>query len=206
MSDIVRPRESSEPLIIPNGKPIIQQKGKLGAIVSFPVLVDQGNGYVEKTFERFVRPPGTRIIACRGGKIYLQRERRMEATDGYDWRLPGGKVVDSFEEYAPFIGKTIPLETIIEAGKKELREEAHFEAANLSLFKKSSCGATVEWDLYYLVAEEPRQIDSGIHDEIEEITDSKWVTLQEAQQMCLEGSIDEGRTAAVLMQFIATKK
>ncbi len=206
MSDIVRPRNSDEPLIIPDGEPIIGSKGKLGAIVSFPVLVDQGNGYVKKMFERFARPPGTRIIACKGDTIYLHRERRLESATGYDWRLPGGKVVDSFEDYAQYIGKAIPLDIIVEAGKKELREEAKLEATTLELFKKSSCGASVEWDLYYLIAENPTEsAHDHSHEEAEEITDSKWVPFSEVQQMCLEGMIDEGRTAAVLMQFIATK-
>ena len=207
MGEIIRPRKSDEPFIISDGEPVIEHEGRIGALVSFPVLADSGHGYVKKTFERFVRPPGTRIIACRDKAIYLQRERRLESANNYDWRLPGGKVLNTFKEYAPYIGKPIPFELIIEAGKRELSEEAHLEAGTIEFFKKSSCGAIVEWDLYYLVALNPKEIASaGAHDEAEEISDTKWFSYEQVEKMCLDGTIDEGRTVAVLMQFINSKK
>ena len=105
MSQIIRSRNPDEPKIMPNGEPIIFSEGRIGAIVKFPVLVDEGEGYVEKTFEKFVRSPGTRIIAVRDNTIYLQKEARMEQNGAFDWRLPGGKVVDTFEEYKQYFGQ-----------------------------------------------------------------------------------------------------
>src|SRR3989338_2160030 len=153
MSDIVRPRGPEEPVHLVNGEPVIIAEARIGAIVNFPVLEDQGQGYVQKMFEKYVRSPGSRIIAVKDKKIYLQKEFRWEG-EGYEWRLPGGKVVDSFTEFKQYVGKTIPEVIVIEAARKELREEAHLEAKRVRLFKKMICGTTVDWDLYYVIAED----------------------------------------------------
>lgn len=204
MSNIVRPREPNEPKIISSGDPVIFSEGRIGAIVKYPVLVDEGQGYVEKTFEKFVRSPGTRIIAVKDGKIYLQKEARIEQEGAFDWRLPGGKVVDTFEEYKQYFGKTIPEEIILAAAQKELKEEAQLEAQKVSIFCKKTCGATVEWDLYYVVAENLSQIQHE-HNEGEQIEEGKWFTFAEVKEMCENGSIDEGRTVGVLLPFIKEK-
>lgn len=199
---IVRQRNEGERKMIANGEMSIIAEGRLGAIIRFPMLVDMGQGYVAKDFERFVRPPGTRIIALKDRKIYLQKEHRLETNNAFDWRLPGGKVVDSFAEYKQYIGNPIPNEVIIEAGKKELYEEAKLAAEKLSILKKSPCGASVEWDLYYLLAENISETDHA-HDEGEEIIDGKWFSFDEILQMCKNGDIDEDRTVATLYQFIS---
>lgn len=191
--------------VIPNGEPKILSEGKLGAIVGFPMLVDTGDGHTEKMFERFVRPPGTRIIAIRENRIFLQQEHRLETKNEFDWRLPGGKVVDSFLEYKEYLNKKIPEETIIEAGKRELQEEAKLTSNKITIFKKSSCGASVEWDLYYLIAEDVEDFKND-HNEGEEIIDGKWFSYDEIEVMCIKGEIDEDRTVATLYQYIKSNK
>lgn len=188
--------------IIPNGEPKILAQARIGALVVFPVLVDSGKGHEEKMFEKFVRPPGTRIIALEDNKIFLQKEHRLETNNKFDWRLPGGKVFDTFDEYKNYIGKEMPENIILEAGKKELREEGHLDATDIKLFKKSICGAMVEWDLYYLVAQNVRPFEHN-HDEGEEIIDGKWFSFEEILSMCKNGDIDEDRTVSVLYQFIS---
>lgn len=189
--------------IIPNGNPVILSEGRLGAIVGFPVFVNSGNGYEEKVFERFVRPPGTRIIALNENRIFLQKEHRLEAEKGFDWRLPGGKVMDSFSEYKKFIGKDVPENIILEAGRKELREEAKLDTSNLKILKKSICGASVEWDLYYIIAENTVDFDHN-HNEGEEIVDGGWFSFDEVLNMCKNGEINEDRTVSALYQYIST--
>ncbi len=191
--------------MIQNGEPHIISEGKLGAIVGFPMLVDSGNGHIEKTFERFVRPPGTRIIAIRDKKIFLQKEHRLETKNEFDWRLPGGKVVDSFIEYKNYLGKEMPESMIIEAGRRELREEAKLDSNSIKVLKKSSCGASVEWDLYYLIAENITEHVND-HNEGEEIIDGKWFSYDKIIKMCLSGEIDEDRTVATLYQYIESNK
>jgi 8-oxo-dGTP pyrophosphatase MutT (NUDIX family) len=201
MKEIIRKREINEPLILPNGTPVIVYEAKLGAIVDFPVLVDEGQGYIQKQFQRFVRPPGTRIIAVKDTKIYLQKERRLETNNDFDWRLPGGKVVDTWNEYKMYLTTDIPEEKIIEAGKRELLEEAGLTADTISLYTKSPCGASVTWDLFYLLAEDITE-QKHIHHETEEITEGKWFTFNEIKNLIREKSIQEDRTIAVLYQFM----
>ena len=201
MTDIVRQRKEGEPKIVSNGEPTIHSEGRIGAIVHYPVLVDQGNGYVEKTFERFVRPPGTRIIARRGDSIYLQKEARVEHDGAFDWRVPGGKVVNSFAAYKKYFGEKIPDDVIFKAAALELHEEAHLKASSWSLLQKSACGATVEWDLYYVLAEDVTE-ELSDHDEGEEIEEGGWYSFEEVERMCKSGEISEGRTVSALLQYM----
>lgn len=203
MPSIVRARLPNELKIIPNGDPVIFAEGRIGAIVQYPVLVDEGQGYVAKTFEKFVRSPGSRIIAVRDNKIYLQKEARLETND-FDWRLPGGKVVDTFTEYKNYFGKAIPESVVIAAAQKELREEAGLTSENITLLTKKVCGATVEWDLYYVIAKDVTTYTADhAHTEGEEVSESNWFTFEEIKKMCEQGSIGEGRTAAALIEFIS---
>jgi len=214
MSDkkIVRKRQPGEPLTIPHGKPKIVFRGKLGAMVQFPVLQDRGHGYEKMTFEKFSRPPGTRLIIIRDNKILLNKERRLELVLGsnnsntsshVDWRLPGGKVFDSFDEYEQYLGKEIPWKKIIAGARKELQEEAHLDTNNLEIFDKSVCGSSIEWDLYYYVARDTQEFHLSDHNEGEEIEESTWFTFSEIETMCKRGDIQEGRSVAVLMKFIS---
>lgn len=200
--DIVRERQPGEPTIIPNGDAVIVYRGRIGALVTYPVLVDVGDGYVKKNFEKFVRPPGTRIIAERDGKILLQKERRLEI-DGFDWRLPGGKVFDTFEEFAPYMSSTIPEQIILDAAAKELHEEAHLKVNAVTLFDTRACGATVTWDLHYVVATGISEEAAPDHSEGEEVAAHAWRTYEEVEQMCRSGEIQEGRSVAVLLQYIS---
>ena len=200
---LVRERKPHEPKIISNGNPVIFAEGKIGAIVHFPVLVDEGSGYVAKVFEKFVRSPGTRILAVKDKKIYLQKEVRLEV-DGFDWRLPGGKVVDSFADYKEYLIKPIPENLIIAAAAKELQEEAGFIAKSLKILSKKTCGATVEWDLYFILAEEISESKDAVnHFEGEEIIEARWFPFSEVRKMCESGLVREGRSAATIVEFLS---
>ena len=208
MSKVIRKRKEGEPVFIPNGDPEIEYEARIGAIVKFPVLEDRGEGYVKPLdFEKYVRAPGSRIIAIRDNSIYMQKEMRTEAGYKYDWRLPGGKIIDSFSEFKQYLNKELPDNLVIEAARKELREEASFDAKSMKIFAKKVCGTTVEWDLYYLVAEDLDEVSLDYaHDEGEEFEQSKWIPFSEIKIMCEKGEIGEGRTVAALVQFLASRK
>ncbi len=202
-ASIIRTRLPTERKIIPDGEPRIITEARIGAIVRYPVLVDEGHGYVKKEFEKFSRPPGTRIIAVRDNKIFLQQEARLEV-DGFDWRLPGGKVFDTFADFKPYLAKPIPENIIIAAGQKELGEEAGLVAAKVRVVSKKVCGATVDWDLYYLEAATISEAAaSRTHHEGEQIDKSGWFTFDQVKKMCEKGEIGEGRTAAALIEYMA---
>ena len=44
------------------------------------------------------RPPGVRLLIVKEGNVLLTKEYRHEA-DGYDFRLPGGKVFESLRDF-----------------------------------------------------------------------------------------------------------
>ena len=195
-------------MFTPNGEAEIEYEARIGAIVKFPMLEDRGSGYVKSLdFEKYVRAPGTRIIAIRDQKIYLQKEMRTETGYKYDWRLPGGKVFDKFKDYKQYISTEIPEEKIIEAARKELQEEAGLDAGKMKILTKKVCGATVLWDLYYILAKDLVDYDLGHeHDEAEEMEQSDWFDYKKVREMCESGEIGEGRTVAVLVQFLASQE
>ncbi|KKT75245.1 MAG: NUDIX hydrolase, partial [Microgenomates group bacterium GW2011_GWA2_44_7] len=70
-------------------------QGKIGVYVKYkPTEEDDA-----PTYERFIRPPGSRsIVISPESKILLTSEYRHEDKK-WDIRLPGGKVCDKIEDY-----------------------------------------------------------------------------------------------------------
>ena len=85
----------------------------------------------------------------KSGKILLSREYRREQGK-YDYRLPGGKVIDTIAEMRAFDGDIISEAT--DAAIREAREEAGVIIHHPELIHTSHCGANIEWDLYYFLA------------------------------------------------------
>ena len=133
----------------------------------------------------------------------LSKEWRYEL-EAWDFRLPGGKVFDSLDEYKEFLesGKDIePL--VLEAGKNELREEVGILAQSALFFFKKVCGATMEWDLYYVVVKEWSFADGHDQGEGEQIDGFEWYGKDEVRDMLEQGKVDEGRSVATLLYYIS---
>src|ERR1043166_1748232 len=126
----------------------VTYKGTMFEMVQRVVKV----GDHEYIYENARRAPGIRlIIPTKDGKILLTREYRSYV-NGYDIRLPGGKVFDSLDEYAAFRETGGDMQEAAEqAAIKEAKEEVGLNASGLELFGISQSGASVEWDLYYFV-------------------------------------------------------
>jgi 8-oxo-dGTP pyrophosphatase MutT (NUDIX family) len=149
---------------------VIAFSGKIGEIVH----TEQADGRV---FERYRRPPGTRlIIVSPDKKILVTKEHRREAT-GIDLRLPGGKVCDSLDDYHKLLGSG---QDIVEAAKKAAAKEALEETGlvieNPQLIAKANAGATVEWDLYYFQVDEYTANPGGQELEDGEDIEVTWIT------------------------------
>ncbi len=176
----------------------IYAKGKIFELVH----LTQPDGRV---FEVARRAPGVRlIIADRGAKkVLLTKEFRRELND-WDYRLPGGKVFDTLDEFEAFraSGDDI-LSAAEQKAKGEGAEEAGIDVKQVELFQKSTLGATVEWDLYifevseWIVHEHGQQLEAG-----EQIEADNWVGYDEAKQMILDGKMQEERVALVLLQWL----
>ena len=173
-------------------------KGKLFELVH----LKQDDGRV---FEVARRAPGVRLIIHdkSAGKILLTKEFRHELGE-WDYRLPGGKVFDSLDEFEAFRASG---KDVIDAAKKqainEAQQEAGVEIAELSFYKKSILGATVEWDLYVFETSgwqlrlEGQELEVG-----EKIEADNWVGYDQAKVMTLDGSMKEERIALILLQWL----
>lgn len=173
-------------------------KGKLFELVHLP----QADGRV---FEVARRAPGVRVIIANKAnkKVLLTKEFRKEL-NAWDYRLPGGKVFDTLDEYEAHraSGDDILNAAKVKA-KSEAAEEAGVVVETVEFIAKSTLGATVEWDLYIFEAtswhesEEGQALEAG-----EEIETGQWFTYDEVEKMVLDGSMQEERIALALLRWI----
>lgn len=176
----------------------IFSKGKLFELVHLA----QKDGRI---FEVARRAPGVRLIIADHGaqKVLLTKEYRREL-NGYDFRLPGGKVFDTLDEYEQHRRSGDNIQFAAEnKAKAEGLEEAGVKISRLKLFRKSTLGATVEWDLYVFEAIEWSYSDNGQQlEEGEDIEADIWFTYDKVETMILEGKMQEERIALTLLQWI----
>lgn len=154
----------------------------------------------KKTIEFARRSPGVRLIIPKANQVLLSKEFRHELGK-YDYRLPGGKVFDSLNDYNGALETKIDiLEEAKKAAIKEAREEAGIEVKDLVFVHKSVCGATVVWDLFYFVVNDFHEIAQELEDG-EDIS-VEFINKEEAKQMCLNGKISEERSALILFRYL----
>ena len=182
---------------MPTGPEKITYQGKLIEVVH--QLLQIGDKQILREFAR--RAPGTRlIIPTIDGKILLTKEFRFELQD-YDIRLPGGKMLDTLEEYNAFLTSGQDLTKKARAAAiKEAREEVGIIVKDIELFGVSRCGTSVEWDLYYFVVQAYDEGDTAL--ELGEDITALPTDIQEVKNMCLDGRIQEERSALMLLRFL----
>jgi len=161
-----------------------------------------------RIFEVARRAPGVRVIIAdeTSKRVLLTKEFRRELND-FDWRLPGGKVFDSLAEYEEFrkSGKDIMPFAAAKA-KAEAAEEAGMEVDDLLFVKRSTLGATVEWDLYIFETLTSRKHAKGQQLEAGEVVESaEWRDAKHVEEMILEGKMQEERVALALQQWLYKK-
>jgi len=163
-------------------------------------------------FEHAERAPGVRVLVTSDDKYLLNKEWRIELND-WDYRLPGGKVFDTINE---FIDRQNNPDFDLEhacllAAKKELKEETGLDI-DLSCFSKkhkSTLGSTVIWDLHYYLVNcqgltfNPCEIQT---DEGEQIK-CAWLTKEEIVTLFFENKIQEDRSIPFVLKtlFIHSK-
>lgn len=176
----------------------ITYKGKLFAMVE---KTEEVNGSM-RTIEIARRAPGTRlIIETNDDNLLLTKEFRSEL-NAYDFRLPGGKVFDSLDEYLEALAKSSDLAPAIEAvARKEAHEEAGVESGDFKWIHKSVSGLTVDWTLHYFLV--TNAILGAQALEADEDIAVFPVSKDEAKKMCLDGRISEERSALVLLRYLS---
>jgi len=162
-----------------------------------------------KFFEKATRPPGVRMIFMRDDSILLSKEFRREIND-WDFRLPGGKVFDTIDEYLEAVENHESLNQFVyEAVERESREEVGITVnqKDIKIIHKSISGASVNWDLYYCLVSDFTFNDEGQQLEEGEIIDKPiFVNKDKVLDMCLNHEIGEDRTVAVLYRLLGKKK
>lgn len=180
-------------------KETIFSTGKLFELVH----TEQPDGRV---FEKARRAPGVRLIIADmdARKVLLTKEYRAELK-AYDFRLPGGKVFDALLDYEKFrqTGEDV-LRPATDKAKAEAREEAGVLVGGVKFYKKSTLGATVEWDLYVFVANQWNHDEDGqALEEGEIVDDVSFYDFETARKMILKGEMQEERIALILLQWLA---
>lgn len=161
---------------------------------------------IKRTMVR--RPPGIRalIVDKEKKQILLSKEFRYELND-WDFRLPGGKVFDSLEEYKESLTHNDVLENVEKTVPKEVLEEVGLIAHNPKLLKVSKDGAGVIWDLYYYEITDYEVSENGPQLEENEIIDGfVWKSYEEVIELCIKKEIHEDRTIGVLLSYILEHK
>lgn len=161
--------------------------------------------HTEKWYERAVRPPWVRLLLKNAeGAILLTKEYRAEQ-GSFDYRLPGGKVFDTLEEYLEIRGNQTALDTaVLAAAKLEAKEEAGVDQIeNLRIFHDSHAGASVEWDLYYVSGKILSMSEQNLWgDELHHGIEVGFYTTPEVLFMIKNGEIQEDRTVGVLCKYL----
>ena len=173
----------------------VEYKGKMFEIVTW-------EGKPDVRFEAAVRAPGVRLIieTEKDGKkaLLMTREIRREA-DGYDFRLPGGKVFDSLDELENHRKSGANIAQLAQvAAQKEGKEEAGIIGGKYTSLEISKAGASVEWDLHYFLVsgatfgkQELEEYEKG---EIETVV----LSAEEIFEKLTKREIKEGRSADML--------
>lgn len=159
------------------------------------------DGEKEIVFEWARRSPGTRVLLVdpENRTIRLTKEHRYEL-GADDFRLPGGKVFDSLEEYNAFLGTG---QDIIEPARQKATSEAGEEAGvrvhSLEHLETAVNGTTMQWDLIYFVSTD---WDEGVQAlEAGETSAPVDVSIEEAIVMMVDGRISEDRSVAVMLRW-----
>lgn len=170
--------------------------GKIGEVVH----TVQPDGRI---FEKFCRPPGTRLIIVSAEKKILITKEFREETGNYDLRLPGGKVCDTLEEYNVLRQNSADMLKAAEAGaRKEALEETGIVAKSLEFITKATAGATVEWDLYYFLVDDYEDHPDGQALEEGENIAVTWMGVEEIKKAIKLGQMQEWRSVGVLLGLI----
>lgn len=160
---------------------------------------NEDNGY-----ERAIRSPWVRLILKNSNWKYLITKEFREEQGWFDFRLPGGKVIDSLESYLNIRWDHHKTEkAVLEAAKIEAKEEAWIdEIKNLEIYHRSSCWATIEWDLYYTTWDIVSMSDQDLWwDEVIHGIGVWFYSEQQVLDMIHAWDMKEERSIAVLVKY-----
>lgn len=165
---------------------------------------DDMNG--KKTlFEIAERSPGVRLLFINEDKqILLAKEWRREM-EGWDYRLPGGKLFDKVSEYVEFLENGWDInKKAKEIAIAEWKQETGIIVKDMKIMKIDHVGSTVNWDLFYILVTD--YDDSILEQELhwaEDITIGRYDYKQVLDIMKTD-KMQEWRSKGFLYDYILT--
>lgn len=186
-------------ILKPKSKPKVAYSGKIIQVI------EQDYSFGDKiiTFETARRTPGTRLLIINSkNQILINKEFRKELDD-WDYRLPGGKVFETLDEYIAFLETQEDIIPIAEkAAIKEANEECGIKAKRAKhIHTSTSGGSTIKWDLYFFQIDEfnetgEKQLEVG------ENIKNLWMSFEESKQICIDKKMNDDRSVSVLMRYL----
>ena len=178
----------------------IAYRGKM-----FEVVTWEGKPGV--MFEAAVRAPGVRLIIetekDANKALLMTREIRREA-GGVDYRLPGGKVFDSLEEFDNHRDSGSDIsEAAQTAAEKEGYEEAGISGGTYKFLETTTAGASVEWDLHYFKVTDAQIGDQNLEEHEQGDIETVVLSPIEIFEKLKNREIREGRSADMLWCWLA---
>jgi 8-oxo-dGTP pyrophosphatase MutT (NUDIX family) len=159
----------------------------------------------EKGWEKAERPPGTRIIVIKSdGSVLLTREERHEHGGQIDYRIPGGKVVDSLKEYDDLLRLGTLDQAIIDGAKREALEETGLQDMELTQVAQWNAGATVDWKLHFFIVNGDNAVFTSPTSQ-GEVLSKEWVTPNRLKDLVRQGEFREYQSLGVLLQLLIQK-
>jgi 8-oxo-dGTP pyrophosphatase MutT (NUDIX family) len=141
---------------------------------------------VFETHEYVRRRDGTRTIAIDSdNNILLTYEFRYEL-NGYDWRVPGGRL--DYDD-----------EPIIGAAQREFVQETGFVAENWEFLWTTTLDSTVRYQRHFFLATKLQLVGSSR--DLGEKIDVHWIPLEKANEMALIGKINEEISALAIARL-----
>ena len=185
----------------PDWEPVIMYSWKIVQLMNQKMR----KGELIRAFERAERAPWVRLIFEKDTwEICITREWRSELNNWkwwYDYRLPWGKVFDSLGNYNKFRDSNWDvLKAAKDKAIEEWKEEVGAIFTNSEHIHTSQCGATMRRDLHYFKISDFEIQDQALED-WEDIT-VLWMNPEEVRAKCLDGSIQEDRSVAVLLRYL----
>jgi 8-oxo-dGTP pyrophosphatase MutT (NUDIX family) len=136
--------------------------------------------------------------------LVLTPEYRHELSS-WDYRLPGGKVFDTLEQYnAHRSSDNEILSAAVDGAKREGREEAGIIGGVYEHILTSVAGGSAEWDLYYIQVLGAEFSEQDLEEsERGDIEKPIAFSARELFEKLCKGEIREGRSADVIWRWLA---
>lgn len=182
----------------------IVYQGKMFEVVRF----EPKSGVI---FETAVRAPGTRLLVEyeKSGEfgLLMTRELRHDREGSvWDYRLPGGKVYDSLQEFNSAKENNNDLDTdTLKAAKLEAVQEVGVKDGDFSKISVSKAGGSVEWDLHYFLVKNVELGNQELEDHEQGEIEVIFLNIPEIFEKLKNGEIKEGRSATVIWDYLARK-